>query len=52
MSTQTIPLTISKTGLEADIYRIAQQNSALYGIAAIIIAVLAGMAGNALFRRA
>lgn len=51
VSTQTIPLTISKTGLEADIYRIAQQNSALYGIAAIVIAVLAGMGGNALFRR-
>jgi uncharacterized protein (TIGR02186 family) len=51
ISTQTIPLTISKTGFEAAIYRIAQQNGALYGIAAIIVAVLAGMAGNALFRR-
>ncbi len=51
MSTLTIPLTISKTGIEADIYRVAHQNSALYGLAAIVVAVLAGLGGNALFRR-
>lgn len=51
MSAQTIPLTISKTGIEADIYRVAHQNSALYGLAAIVVAVLAGLGGNALFRR-
>lgn len=50
-STQTTPLTISKIGLEANIYRIAHQNGALYGLAAIVIAVLAGLGGNALFRR-
>jgi len=50
-STQTIPLTISKTGIEANIYRAAHENSALYGLAAIVIAVLAGLGGNALFRK-
>jgi len=48
---QTMPLKIDKIGISADIYRVAQQHSALYGIAAIIAAVLAGLGGNALFRR-
>lgn len=51
VSTRTIPLNIRKIGIEADVFRVAHQHSALYGIAAIVIAVLAGLGGNALFRR-
>ena len=49
--TRSIPLYIRKVGIEADVYRVAHQHSALYGIAAIIIAVIAGLGGNALFRK-
>ncbi len=48
---QTMPLTINKIGISADVYRIAYQHGSLYGIAAIVIAVLAGLGGNALFRK-
>ena len=51
VSTRTMPLRINKIGIEADVYRVAHQHSALYGIAAIVIAVLAGLGGNALFRK-
>jgi uncharacterized protein (TIGR02186 family) len=51
VSSQVLPLAINKTGLEAELYRAAHQHSALYGIAAIVIAVLAGLGGNMLFRR-
>jgi len=51
VSSQVMPLTINKTGLEADLYRVAHKHSALYGIAAIVIAILAGLGGNMLFRR-
>ena len=49
--TRSIPLYIRKVGIEADVHRVAHQHSALYGIAAIIIAVIAGLGGNALFRK-
>ena len=48
---RTTPLTISKIGIEADVYQVAHQHAALYGIAAVVIAVLAGLGGNALFRK-
>ena len=51
VSTRTMPLYIRKIGIEADVYRVAHQHSALYGIAAIVIAVMAGLGGNALFRK-
>jgi len=51
ISTRTMPLTINKVGIEAEVFRAAHEHSALYGIAAIIIAVLAGLGGNALFRK-
>lgn len=51
VSTRSMPLTINKIGIEADVYRVAHQHSALYGIAAIVIAVMAGLGGNALFRK-
>lgn len=51
VSTRTMPLRVNKIGIEADVYRVAHQHSALYGIAAIVIAVMAGLGGNALFRK-
>lgn len=52
VSAQQTPLFVSKAGLGADVYRVAHEQPALYGIAAIVIAVLAGLAGNAIFRKA
>jgi uncharacterized protein (TIGR02186 family) len=51
VSTRSMPLRINKIGIEADVFRVAHQHSALYGIAAIVIAVMAGLGGNALFRK-
>ena len=51
VSTRTMPLRINKIGIEADVFRVAHQHSALYGIAAIFIAVMAGLGANALFRK-
>ena len=51
VSTRTMPLRINKIGIEADVFRVAHQHSALYGIAAIVIAVMAGLGANALFRK-
>lgn len=48
---QTIPLVVSKVGLEADIYNLAQRQGALYGLAAILTALLAGWVAHLLFRR-
>lgn len=51
VSTQVTPLTVDKSGIEEDIYRVAHEHGILYGLAAITIAVLAGLGGNALFRK-
>lgn len=51
VDTEMTPLNINKTGIGAKIYQVAHQHSALYGIAAIVIAVLAGLGGNAVFRK-
>lgn len=48
-SAQKTPLLISKTGFEADVFRMAHDFSALYGIAALIIAIAAGLLANAVF---
>lgn len=50
-SAQTTPLFISKVGLGAHIYRLAHTQSALFGIAAVLIAAIAGFTANWLFRR-
>ena len=47
---QSTPLLIDKSGLGAQVYELAYGYPALYGIAAIIIAILAGLAANAIFR--
>ena len=51
VSAETIPLYISKTGVLAEIFFFAQDYAAVYGILAIIFAVLAGLGANAVFRR-
>lgn len=45
-------LQISKVGMEADLYDFARQNAALYGLAAIVIAIAAGWLAGVVFRRA
>lgn len=49
---QTTPLIVGKVGLGAEIYDFAQRESALYGLAAILVAVAAGWVASVVFRRA
>ena len=51
VSAQTTPLYISKTGVLAEIFFFAQDYAAIYGVLAIIFAVLAGLGANAVFRK-
>ena len=52
VAAQSSPLIISRAGFGAQLYNLAHQESELYGILAVIAAVMAGLAGNILFRRA
>ena len=52
ISAQTTPLQVSKVGAEAAIYDFAHQNSALYGMIAILVALMAGWAAHLAFRKA
>lgn len=52
VSAQTTPLIVSKVGVEAELYQFAHQQAATYGLVAIVIALLAGWGGYALFRKA
>ncbi|WP_437361223.1 TIGR02186 family protein [Inquilinus limosus] len=49
---QTTPLIVGKVGLGAEIYQFAQSEPALYGLAAIIVAVASGWLASVVFRRA
>ena len=51
VSAQTTPLFINKLGLGARVFRFAHVYPASYGIAAILIAVLAGLFANWIFRK-
>jgi uncharacterized protein (TIGR02186 family) len=51
VSAQTTPLYISKTGVLAEIFFFAHDYAAIYGVLAIIFAVLAGLGANAVFRK-
>lgn len=44
-------LRIEKSGFERFIYNLAYENSLIYGIAGVIIAILAGLAASAAFRK-
>jgi len=52
VSAQTTPLIVSKVGVEATLTRFAYEYAAVYGLVAIIVALLAGWGGYALFRKA
>lgn len=52
VNAQTTPLIVSKVGFSAEIYEFAQQQSVLYGITAVIAAVIAGWLAGAIFRKA
>jgi uncharacterized protein (TIGR02186 family) len=51
ISAQTTPLVVSKIGAGAQVYAFAHSNSALYGVAAIAIALFAGWFAGAVFKR-
>ena len=50
-STATTLLTVRKFGIEAQIYDLAHRYSLAYGVLAVVIAVVAGWAANAAFRK-
>ncbi|MDP6344602.1 MAG: TIGR02186 family protein, partial [Alphaproteobacteria bacterium] len=52
VSAQTTPLVVSKIGIGARVYDFAHRNSALYGIASIFMALMAGWLAGAIFKRA
>ena len=51
ISAQSTPLYVSKIGVLAEIFGFAHDYAALYGLAAILFAVLAGLGANAAFRK-
>lgn len=51
ISDETTPLVVRRVGLEADIFQFAHQQSTLYGIIAIVIALGAGWLAGVVFRR-
>jgi uncharacterized protein (TIGR02186 family) len=51
VAAQTLPLVVNKVGFEAAIYSFAQQQAPLYGLAAIVVALLAGWIAHLIFRR-
>lgn len=51
-SAQTTPLIINKAGLEAEVFDFAHEQSALYGVVAILVALMAGWLAHIAFRKA
>jgi len=51
-SIQSTPLLVTKSGVGAEVYDMAYSYPAVYGILAIVIAILAGLGANAAFRKA
>ncbi len=51
VSAQTTPLFVNKVGVEAVIFDFAYEQSALYGVIAILIALMAGWLAHIAFRR-
>lgn len=48
---QTTPLIVSQVGTSAEIQRFAYRHSALYGLIAVAMAVIAGVLGSLVFRK-
>jgi uncharacterized protein (TIGR02186 family) len=51
VSAQTTPLIVGKIGLEADVFDFAHEYSAIYGLIAILVALVAGWLAHIAFRR-
>ena len=51
VAAQTTPLSISKLGLEADLFAFAHEQPAAYGTIAVLVALMAGWLAHLLFRR-
>ena len=51
VSKETNTINVSKTGISAEIYNIAQNYSTLYGIFAVLLAVFIGWGTNLVFRK-
>ncbi len=51
LDTHETELRIEKQGLERFIFNLAYENSLIYGIAGVIIAIIAGLAASAAFRK-
>lgn len=51
VSAETTPLYVTKTGVSAEIFLFAQRHGLLYGLGAVLFAVLAGLGANAVFRK-
>ena len=51
VSQQVNSINVSKSGISAEIYDIAQNYSTLYGIFAVLLAVLVGWGSNLIFRK-
>jgi uncharacterized protein (TIGR02186 family) len=49
---RTTPLVVRKVGIESQIYDFAHERAALYGLIAIVVALVAGWIAGAVFRRA
>jgi hypothetical protein len=52
LAAQTTPMFVSKIGLGAEVFDFAHRHAALYGILAILLAVLSGWGAGVAFRRA
>jgi uncharacterized protein (TIGR02186 family) len=50
-SIQSTPLLVTKSGIGAEVYDMAYSYPALYGLLAIVIAIVAGLGANAAFRK-
>jgi len=48
---QTAPMRVKKTGIGARIYDFAHRHAAAHGLVAVLIALAAGWAASAAFRR-
>jgi len=51
VGTSLTPITVRKVGLEATIYEFAHRHAAIYGILAVVIALLAGWIAGIIFRK-
>jgi uncharacterized protein (TIGR02186 family) len=51
VSAQTTPLTVSKLGLGAEVFDFAHRHSTVYGIIAVLVAVLSGWLAGLIFRK-